>query len=112
MKYAPRRGLTSLSILMLMTPGCALFVDEPPILATPNACSKLIPPSYRNGVVAADLPTSNTIGDWIVFADAQTGQLDKANDRQATTIHITETCERLQREAVEASRPRKFLGIF
>lgn len=51
------------------------------------------------------------MGDWMVFADAQTGQLDKANERTKEAIGIVERCEARDREAVKKSRP-KFLGIF
>lgn len=61
--------------------------------------------------MGADLPEGNTVGDWIAFADAQTGRLDVANGRTADTLGIIERCEARDREAVERSRP-KFLGIF
>jgi len=57
------------------------------------------------------LPVGGTVGDWIVFGDAQTAQLDKANDRQSATIGIIERCEARDKAAVKKSRP-KFLGIF
>lgn len=47
----------------------------------------------------------------MVFADAQTGQLDKANDRYKAAVGIIDRCEERDRAAVKASR-RKFLGIF
>jgi hypothetical protein len=47
----------------------------------------------------------------VAFGDAQTGQLDKANDRTLSAIGIVERCEKRDREAVERARP-KFLGIF
>jgi hypothetical protein len=62
-------------------------------------------------VEGAPLPGGDTAGDWIAFADAQTGQLDKSNDRYRASVGIVERCEERDREAVERSRP-KFLGIF
>lgn len=59
----------------------------------------------------APLPDGETVGDWIAFADAQTGQLDKANDRYRSGVGIIERCEKRDREAVKRSRP-KFLGVF
>lgn len=47
----------------------------------------------------------------MAFADAQTGQLDKANDRTTAVIGIVERCEERDRKAVDKARP-KFLGIF
>lgn len=62
-------------------------------------------------MLGAPLPGGSTVGDWIAFADAQTAQLDKANDRTTTSIGIVERCEKRDREAVQKSKPR-FLGIF
>lgn len=59
----------------------------------------------------APLPQGDTVGDWETFADAQTGQLDKANDHYASAVGIVERCEARDREAVKRSRP-KVLGIF
>lgn len=62
-------------------------------------------------MVPAPLPDGETVGDWIAFGDAQTGQLDKANDRYRSGVGIIERCELRDREAVKRSRP-KFLGVF
>lgn len=80
-------------------------------MAAPSACSSLLPSEWREPVPGAPLPGGETAGDWIAFADAQTGQLDKANDRTLASIGIVERCEARDREAVRRSR-RKFLGIF
>lgn len=86
-------------------------VSAPPILATRSACSTLLPAEWRAGVPGAPLPEGDTVGDWIAFADAQTGQLDKSNDRYRAAVGIVERCEERDREAVKAARP-KFLGVF
>jgi len=52
-----------------------------------------------------------TVGDWIAFADAQTGQLDKANERYVAAVGIVERCEERDKAAVKKARP-KFLGVF
>ncbi len=80
-------------------------------MSAPSACSSLLPSEWRAGVPGADLPQGSSVGDWIAFADAQTGQLDKANDRYVAATGIIERCEARDREAVSRSRP-KFLGIF
>lgn len=80
-------------------------------MAAPSACSSLLPSEWREGVPGADLPQGSTVGEWIAFADAQTGQLDKANDRTKAAIGIVERCEERDREAVKRARP-KFLGVF
>lgn len=77
-------------------------------MASPSACSQLIPSEWRAGVPGADLPTSATVGAWIAYADAQTGQLDKANERTAAAIGIVERCEARDREALKKSRRRWF----
>lgn len=83
----------------------------PPIVASQSACSSLLPNEWREGVPGADLPQAATVGDWIAFADAQTGQLDKANDRTRAAIGIVERCEARDAAAVKKSR-RRVLGIF
>ena len=88
--------------------GC---VSTPPIVATPSACSSLIPDSWRKPVPGAPLPAGNDVGDWIAFGDAQTGQLDKANGRTVDTLGIIARCEERDRLAVKKARP-KVLGIF
>ena len=95
-------------LVMLALPAC---VSAPPIVATPGACSELIPDSWKAGVAGAPLPDGNTVGDWIAFADAQTGRLDVANGRTADTIGIISRCDERDRKAVRASRSR-FLGVF
>lgn len=57
------------------------------------------------------MPEGNTVGDWIAFADAQTGRLDIANGRTVDAIGIIERCEARDKEAIKRSRP-KFLGVF
>lgn len=51
------------------------------------------------------------MGDWVAFGDAQTAQLDKANDRYGAAVGIVARCEERDAKAVRASRGR-FLGIF
>jgi hypothetical protein len=78
-------------------------------VAAPSACSSLLPAEWREGVAGAAFPVGSTVADWIAFADAQTGQLDKANERTAAAIGIVERCEARDREAVKR---RKVLGVF
>jgi len=88
--------------------GCA---GSPVIVATPSACSTLIPDSWRQPVSGADLPDGNTVGDWVAFGDAQTAQLDKANGRTVDSLAIISRCEERDRAAVKKAKP-KVLGIF
>ena len=80
-------------------------------MAASSACSSLLPADWREGVAPAPLPGGTTTGDWIAFADAQTAQLDKSNDRYKAGVGIIERCEARDRAAVKASR-RKILGVF
>lgn len=80
-------------------------------MSAPNACSSLLPTEWRAGVPGAELPAGSTVGDWIAFGDAQTGQLDKANERTSAAIGIVERCELRDREAIKKAR-RKVLGVF
>lgn len=51
-------------------------------------------------MAGAELPSlTATAGDWVIFADAQTGQLDKANGHTADVIEIVEACELRDHEA-------------
>lgn len=92
----------------LLLAGC---VAAPPVLSASSPCSTLLPDEWKAGVASAPLPDGKTVGDWIAFADAQTGQLDKANDRYSAAVGIVERCEERDRQAVKRSRPR-VLGLF
>ena len=59
----------------------------------------------------APLPAGETVGDWIAFGDAQTGQLDKANGRTIDALAIIGRCESRDATAVKRARPR-VLGLF
>lgn len=105
------KGLMRLLPLLCATLALPACVGAPVIATTPAACSSLIPASWRLGVEGAELPGGNTVGDWIAFADAQTGRLDVANGRTADTLAIIERCEARDAAAVKRSRA-KFLGLF
>ena len=64
----------------------------------------LLPAEWRAGVVAAPLPDGLTVGDWVAFADAQTGKLDEANGRTRDAIGIVERCEARNAAAVKTAR--------
>lgn len=104
---APTRLLLPLCA-MLALPAC---VGAPPIVATPGACSELLPPEWEKGVDGAPLPDGNQVADWVAFGDAQTGQLDKANDRYRAATGIVQRCEARDAKALQKARPR-LLGLF
>lgn len=49
-------------------------------------------------------PEPANVGDWIAFADAQTGRLDQANGRTADAIAIVERCEARDAAAVKRAQ--------
>jgi len=107
MRQAPMKMLIPV-LPMLAATAC---VGAPPIVTAQSACSELLPEEWNEGVEGAALPADDTVGAWIAFGDAQTGQLDKSNDRYRAAIGIVGRCEKRDRAAVKAARP-KFLGIF
>lgn len=104
MTYNPRRVPMRLSALLLLPLAVAGCAGTPAIVAAPSACSSLLPGEWRQGVPGAPLPAGDSEGDWIAFADAQTGQLDKANGRTVDAIGIVERCEARDRAAIERVR--------
>jgi hypothetical protein len=73
-----------------------------PVVTTASAsCAALLPPSWKDGVPGAPLPDGDTVGDWVAFADAQTGKLDVANGRTRDAITIVERCEKRDQDAVK-----------
>lgn len=100
LRRVPMRLLLPL-FAMLVLPAC---VAGPRISAMPGACSALLPDSWRVPVPGAPLPLGETVGDWVTFGDAQTGQLDKANSRAVDAIGIIERCEARDVEAVKKAK--------
>lgn len=93
------------SILLCATPALAACAGGPPIVTISGAgCAALLPNEWRAGVIAAPLPEGVTVGDWVAFADAQTGKLDEANGRTRDAIGIVERCEARDAEAVKSAR--------
>ena len=97
---------TKLLLPILALPGLTACAGAPPIVTASAADSAgLLPASWRAGVAGADLPPdAATVGDWIVFADAQPGRLDQANGRTADAILIVERCEARDAAAVKRAR--------
>jgi hypothetical protein len=90
---------------LLMLVGCA----APTVISTPNSCATLLPVEWKQGVAGADLPTGDTVGDWVSFADATVGKLDQANGRTRDAITIIERCEARDALAVRKAT-RGFFG--
>lgn len=107
-RSAKPRALLRLFLLPLTLLAATLSACAPPIAAIPAACASLLPDTWRTPVPGAPLPEGSTVADWISFADQQTGQLDKANDRTLAAIGIVERCEARDREAVKRAKRRLF----
>ena len=101
------KGLTRWSILLSATLAAAACVGAPAIVTSQSAvgCSALVPQEWKQGVESADLQNDgNAVGDWVSFADAQTGRLDQANGRTRDSIGIVERCEERDRRAVKRAK--------
>ena len=106
------RARTPRLTLLFLTLACGACVGAPRIVqASAAGCSELIPGSWREGIEGAPLPQGDTVGDWVSFADAQTGRLDQANGRTRDAIELVSRCEARDAAAVKSARP-KFLGPF
>ena len=101
MPKVPMSGL----ILLCAMPALAGCAAGPPIVTVSGAgCAALLPIEWRSGVIPSALPEGVTVGDWVAFADAQTGKLDEANGRTRDAIGIVERCESRDAEAVTKAR--------
>lgn len=101
------------SNLPLAMLACALSACAAPIVTTQSAgCSSLIPDSWLAGVPGAPLPEGNSVGDWIVFGDAQTARLDQANSRTKDAIEIQRRCEARDAAAIKHATKGFFGRLF
>lgn len=106
------KGLTIGFRLASTMPVFALFACAPPIVtASAAGCSGLIPIEWSKGVEGAALPSGDTVGDWVSFADAQTGKLDVANGRTRDAVAIVGRCEQRDAAAVKSATRRRLFGI-
>lgn len=80
-----------LAILAML--GLASCVSGPRYVPIQYACASRVPPQLTDDVPSAALPTENTVGQWVAFGDAQTGQLERANDEKQTALWIVNQCE-------------------
>ena len=99
-------------MLACLVPGLTGCAAAPPIVTMPAAdCAGLVPADWRGGVAGAPLPPEvASAGDWIAFADAQTGRLDQANARTRDALHIVETCEARHAAATARTTRRGLLS--
>lgn len=101
MKSSLRLALISALILASTAPVLTACAGGPVLAAPTAACSTLVPSSHRKDVDSAEPPALDAqAGAVWAFADAQTGQLDKANGHTADVLEIVERCETRDRAAV------------
>lgn len=73
--------------------------SPPVIYLSANNCAGLVPEEWsKDGVPSAPLPADHSIGEWVAFGDAQTAQLDKANDQTHDAVSIVSKCEDRDRQ--------------
>lgn len=104
-------SLLSLLLLGVLLTAC---VSQPPIYLAANPCFKLIPESWKVGVSAANLPVTDSAGEWVALADANAGQIDIANNRFRDAMKIIADCEARDAAVVESMKPKPWyhLGIW
>jgi hypothetical protein len=95
-----------LAVTALSLSACAAM---PIVTAAPSSCAALLPSEWKDGMAGAPLPGGDTVADWEVFADAQTGKLDQANSRTKDAIGIVERCEARDAAAIKKAT-RGFFG--
>ncbi len=91
---------------ILLLSACA---GKPVVIASASSCVALLPPEWKNGVTAPDLPSGDTVGDWVAFADSTVGKLDQANGRSRDIIHICTKVEENNAKAIDRGT-RSWLG--
>lgn len=109
MQSFPRLTLPLLLALpaLLVLPACAggvRYTATPVILD----CAGRIPPLLRADVPSAPPPADNSVGQWVAFADGQTGALDKANEHKGAVVWIVDRCQAEALAAAKAIDTRPF----
>lgn len=104
---APRAQLKS-CLLLLTALAVTLSACTTPTLVSMTAldCRKLIHPTLRQPVPSAKGPADATQGEWVGFAVAQTGQLEKANVDKQVILNITDECYEQQALALKAAQKK------
>jgi hypothetical protein len=101
--------MNKLAILAASALSLSACAGTPIVTATPSSCAALLPSEWKDGIAGAPLPAGDTVADWEVFADAQTGKLDQANGRTKDAIGIVERCEARDAAAIKKAT-RGFFG--
>lgn len=94
----------------LATASCGAHISQ---TRPATSCLTLIPRAWLAPTPGASLPLDRSVGSWMVFGDAQTGQLDLANAGKVGMVEILTACEARDAETVKALTPRRrVLGLF
>lgn len=107
------RAHPRLSPVLLLMLACGLSACAPRIAISRAAlpCSDLVQGPLAEDVAGAPLPPdAPTVGDWIAFADAQTGKLDTANTYKRAALDIVRRCEARDRAVDQQLTERGLFG--
>lgn len=77
-------------------------MTRPVTVQNVSGCSALVPASLTAGVQAPELPSNDTVGEWVAFGDAAVGRLDTANRNTKAVVEIVSGCEK--RDAAVAEK--------
>lgn len=106
------RALTSTLLLMLLAVPLSACTTPPPVFLSASDCASLVPNDWQLGIESAHPPADRTAGGWVSFGDAQTAQLDKANNRTKDAISIVTKCEARDREVAKALEPKAWWKLW
>lgn len=113
MPYSPLLARLIRSMLIFITPALALSACATRVVYNRPAsdCSTLVPQVLIDPTPYAPFP-DGTSGSWVVFGDAQTGQIDKANTDKKAQHDIVVACEKRDREAAAKVTKRPWWAVF
>lgn len=96
----PQRKLASITLSLMLLISLSACIGQQPIFYNAEQCSRWLPSRWKtDDVPSASRPNEDTVGSLAAFGAAQTGQLDKANDRTHDAIEIVTNCELSQVKA-------------
>lgn len=93
--------------------GC---VTSPPIYAPKTPCSELVPSEYHERTKHAPLPHMgltdlDTFKNWVTFGLLEAQNVETSDDKRIAALDIIKRCEDRDREAIEETADRGFLGL-
>lgn len=103
------------SALLSIALGATLSACVMRTVAAPNAvqCGQLIKATHLlDPTPGAHLPIDDSKGEWVGFADRQTGQLDKSNADKAGAAEMLDLCISMQAAVDKQLKRKRVLGLF